>query len=752
MLPDELKRLRQWLVWKFQPDPSGKKPRKVPHYVSGVQRNGTQGSPEDRTQLATFDAALVAYEAGGYDGLGLAMLPEAGLVGVDEDHCVADGKVKPEYAELIAGTYAELSPSDKGVRAFYFGTYADRKHLEKGVEIFCGKGFLTITGNRINANPIIPLPDAVRAKFDRIFSAQKAKSSQSQTLNEAEVNDPVFCRLKELGMVRKDCGSGKYWITCPNIAKHTSGDGDGDCCYYLPHTNGYERGNFHCLHAHCTELSQAEFKRLIGIEAGDGWPDLLPLGPEDPPPLPIDLWPPVLCDYATEAAAETETPIELPAMMALGCVAAAVQRVATIEIKPGYQEPCGLYVCVVLPPAARKSAEARRATRPIVCWEAEMRKYFATRIEAAESRLATHKARVSELRKQAARAKDGARAAELAEELAELEAAAPTVPSPPRIFTSDVTPEHLATMMDQNDGVMALISSEGGIFETMAGRYSNQIPNLDIYLMGHAGDHVRVDRGSRPAVIMDNPRLTMALTIQPDVLAAMSTKPGFRGRGLLGRVLFCLPTSTIGRRNGATRPMRADVQAAYDRTVTELLDASHTANPYTLQIEPEAFDAWLAYWREVEAELAEGGRFECMRDWAGKLPGAVGRIAALFHSARYPSALNTRQVCAEDMLAAIETGRALAQHALAAFGQMGADLAVEDANILLGWIKRHQLADFAPRDAQRNYGSRFSTADELEPALRVFTDAGYVRQRKVGSGAKGGRPSIRFEVNPALFR
>ena len=265
LLPEELKRLRQWLVWKSEPDPAGKKPRKVPYYVTGQRRNGVQGSPEDRAQLAAFNQAVQVYEAGGYTGLGVAMLPGSGLIGVDLDDCVTDRMVKLKYAGLVADTYAEVSPSGTGVRGFYLGTYEDRKHLEHGVEVFHSKGFLTITGDMISANPIIPLPESVRAAFDRIFGTQRAKSSQSETLSEAEENDPVLRRLKEWGMVRKACGAGKYWITCPNESQHTSAHGEGDCAYYMPHTNGYKTGNFHCLHAHCAELPQGEFRRLIGI-------------------------------------------------------------------------------------------------------------------------------------------------------------------------------------------------------------------------------------------------------------------------------------------------------------------------------------------------------------------------------------------------------------------------------------------------------------------------------------------------------
>ena len=102
---------------------------------------------------------------------------------------------------------------------------------------------------------------------------------------------------------------------------------------------------------------------------------------------------------------------------------------------------------------------------------------------------------------------------------------------------------------------MAIISDEGGIFDILAGRYNNGVPNLDLFLQSHAGAAVRVDRGSRPSVMMDEPALTLILSPQPDVLQGLASKPGFRGRGLLARFLFMLPVSKIGYRSGNTKPV-----------------------------------------------------------------------------------------------------------------------------------------------------------------------------------------------------
>ncbi len=273
-LPDPIKALRQFVLWRYELSPRGGKPLKVPYYVNGIKRNGTQGSAEDRAQMATFSQAVAAFEEanGKYSGIGLAMFAESKISGVDLDNCLTEGKIDPKRADLLEGTYAEVSPSGHGVRGFYAGVYPDRKDNDAGVEIFCGKGFLTLTGTRLNSNEIIPLPGHVRARFDAIFEGQKTAAIRQDVLQRVKESDPVYQRLRELGHIRKEYDGGRIGITCPFEAEHTRGDGDADAVYFLPHTNGYSTGNFHCLHAHCINRTQSEYFEAIGLGDHDAIP------------------------------------------------------------------------------------------------------------------------------------------------------------------------------------------------------------------------------------------------------------------------------------------------------------------------------------------------------------------------------------------------------------------------------------------------------------------------------------------------
>lgn len=163
--PALLRQLKAWLLWGYVPN-GDKKPRKLPRYANGRPRGNLHGTPTDLGQLVTFDEALAAATARNC-GIGLA-LTGTGVAALDFDACVQDGQVLPEVAELVRDTYAEISPSGQGVRAFYLdpaGELSNRKSPAKdgrfGYETFTSTGFVTVTGQVLPFNDLSGAADRV---------------------------------------------------------------------------------------------------------------------------------------------------------------------------------------------------------------------------------------------------------------------------------------------------------------------------------------------------------------------------------------------------------------------------------------------------------------------------------------------------------------------------------------------------------------------------------------------------------------
>lgn len=171
--PAELRTLPAWVMWRLEYHEGEDKPRKVPFYANGQRRHGKQGTPDDRQQLVTFDAARAAAARRGMDGVGIALMPEWGLAALDFDRCVLpSGDLHPEVAAIAAQSYAEWSPSGNGVRVLFRGNLLNRKSFDEafGFETFSTKGFVTFTGNRLDACDVLGNQDTVAEVTDEVLA------------------------------------------------------------------------------------------------------------------------------------------------------------------------------------------------------------------------------------------------------------------------------------------------------------------------------------------------------------------------------------------------------------------------------------------------------------------------------------------------------------------------------------------------------------------------------------------------------
>ena len=183
-VPQPLHDVQGWLLWRFEPFIGEAKPRKVPYWVDGTRRHGEQGGPVDRARLSTFFAAREAAARMGYDGVGFAPLPDFGYTFLDFDNCVdVAGNMPAEIGSIVSRTYAEYSPSGKGIRAALKGDLGNHKSPttpdDYGFETFSSSGFVTFTGNILPAcdvlghqDTIADVDDVTRALCERRFGAR----------------------------------------------------------------------------------------------------------------------------------------------------------------------------------------------------------------------------------------------------------------------------------------------------------------------------------------------------------------------------------------------------------------------------------------------------------------------------------------------------------------------------------------------------------------------------------------------------
>jgi replicative DNA helicase len=479
---------------------------------------------------------------------------------------------------------------------------------------------------------------------------------------------------------------------------------------------------------------------------------------EQIPAFPVDALPSWLGGYVGAVATATQVPPDLPGMLALAALATCCAK--RFVVKPrengGYFEPVNLFIVVALEPGNRKSATFSLMNAPIEEYErkiAEERK-----VEIAE-KAAHHRVleRALEKAEQAAARLTGVDRDQAMDEVKSLagELAGKRPPVLPRLIADDATPEKLAGLLNDHGGRLAVLSAEGGLFDSLAGRYTSGAPNLDPYLKGHAGDALRIDRIGRPPEFIPSPALTVGVTVQPDVLRGLLAKPALRGRGILARFLYSLPHSLLGRRQIDPPPVGAAVAEEYRTHLRRLLllPARSDDAPEVVLLDPAARVCFNEFAEWVEPKLGAEGELAGMPDWAGKLVGAVLRIAGLLHAAE----LGERPpwevpISVSTMFRATKLGIYLIAHARAAFAAMGADHRVEAAKHALRWIRGRGEPFFTKRQAFEGLKGRFATVGDLEPVLGLLEAHEAIRRVEAPTSARPGRrPSPTFEVNPALL-
>jgi replicative DNA helicase len=476
------------------------------------------------------------------------------------------------------------------------------------------------------------------------------------------------------------------------------------------------------------------------------WDDPVDIERPKLPEFPLDSLSGAVGHWVAAASYAFQVPIELPGLLALSAVSGMIARRVEVVAGRGWREPVNLYVCCLLEPANRKSAVFRAAFKPIQAIERELIQREAPEVARQQSDRRCQEKQLAKLEGKAA--SGDADAMREAGDLA-VEIASNPITQLPKLWMDDSTSEAVEIQLAAQCGRMIVAGAEGGLFDTMAGRYSSGVGNFDCFLKGHAGDDLRVDRVGRGSLVVDRCCLTLAYAVQPDVIRGLAGKPSFRGRGLIGRFLYALPENNLGNRAIDPEPMPGHVIDRYDRLMRRLSEIRPTEDgPHLLNLADDADSIFKDWQRESESMLRDDGRLASMRDWGGKLNGMIARLSAVLHCVKVESEPWNVPIDAKTIQSAIEIGRWAIDHAEAAIGLMAADDGrLDDAAYCLRFIRSRGEPQVSRRDIGQHGRARFDNdPSRLDRALDVLVDRGWLRP--VDSDRGAGRPSVRFDVNP----
>lgn len=498
--------------------------------------------------------------------------------------------------------------------------------------------------------------------------------------------------------------------------------------------------------------------------AADEWPEPTPLNAPYRPPFPIHtlgkLRPMV------EAVAESyQTPADLPALVALTGVAAAVGGKRTFVPRDDWKEISALWGLPVLPSGELKSPAMDRMLLPIFTVERELKGAACPLREQYDQQLRIAEARLAEAEKAAGRAKPGEadKAAAAADgallNLRELG----TPPVVPRLTAMDVTPEKLGQLMSEQEGRAAIFASEAGWFSTIAGRYSG-VPNLDLILGGYSGSRAKVDRTVRVSIDMESTCLTLCLCAQPGILEGLAAdrKNAFRDSGLLARFLYSVPVSLVGNRKMDPEPVDKEIAQNYDRMISNLVRTVWSSSgQIELRPSTEAYKLFQEFRAELEPKLGEDGQLAEVADWGKKLAGQLFRIAGLLTLVDDPMSV---EITAERMRDALGMAEYFTAHALYAIDLMTSNRANRHtpARDVLAWIRRTARPKDTPftfnrSDAWNGCNGRkwAESIEDVQAALDELEGFNWIAKQEsptTSTPPGRGRPKLpRYDVHPKIL-
>lgn len=222
-IPQELKNLPNWICWKAVPKPRPDDPEHIGKIPINPRTGGNAQSNNPDT-WTDFDTAVRASEQ--YSGIGF-MFGNSPFFGVDVD------KVEPDIREFLDGgvgivsefihalrSYAELSPSGKGIHIICRGELPKGARHRGNVEMYDSGRFFTVTGNNIGEYTAVEdCTEAIKPLHEKYLGGTRSEPAQRivQTA-------PLPCSVSEVleAASRAKNGSRFQALYAGNFAEYTS--------------------------------------------------------------------------------------------------------------------------------------------------------------------------------------------------------------------------------------------------------------------------------------------------------------------------------------------------------------------------------------------------------------------------------------------------------------------------------------------------------------------------------------------------
>ena len=482
-------------------------------------------------------------------------------------------------------------------------------------------------------------------------------------------------------------------------------------------------------------------------------PDFHRLAPEAPPPPTLDLatiLPPRAASWVEATAECAGAPAGYVFASLLSAAGAAVGNARWVSPWHGWCEPPVLWTINIGTPSSGKSPgvdaalkSLREVERPLRERAIEARASWKVAADDAQRKLAVWDAQAKKAIKVGKPAPERPEDAEAGQE-----------PHIPRLIVNDGTVERLAVIAErQPKGFLQTRDELAGFLRLMESR--NGGSDRPFWLEAYGGRGFSVERMGRNPVTVDRLSICVCGSIQPGPLKDILLKS--TDDGLLARFLPVWP-GPVEIKIPERRADDAIAVRAFGKLVgLELVPGDDgSLRPWFCGFDNSAAQAmndWRKQCRDWEADCES----DLMQSFVGKLPGMAARLSLVLTSLAF--AFDDQPEPGRKEISIEQFGRAC--HALEgyflpmarrAYSSCEASTTERSARNMLNKIRSTGLDSFTARDVARKGWSGLTRTGDVVAAAKTLEGADILRSAKVSTSPSGGRPTIRYVVNPWVFQ
>ena len=278
------------------------------------------------------------------------------------------------------------------------------------------------------------------------------------------------------------------------------------------------------------------------------------------------------------------------------------------------------------------------------------------------------------------------------------------------------------------------------------------------------GETIFIDRAKQmeEPIAVGHPFVSVVGGITPGMLSAMAEDQG-RDDGLIDRFLFVYPDRK--RRDYREKGVPDEVSRAWNISATNLFNRRMPSRdgkpkPRIVTFDPAAQAKWVEWCRSHYAEVDAEDFPDSLNGPWGKLEAYTARLALILHLLRLkadpfkpldevPSISVEVVEDAARLTSYFEFRRAASPCRFARSAANSGAIAL--ARRIRQWLREGRRSAFTARDLKRCITIAKSDPDQLSKALDRLETGNVIRREQPAANPKVGRPTEKYQVNPAAF-